>query len=442
MNPPSTNRASSRLGRTAGAIGAVARRHRPDYQILLYMGLLMLVGLVVMYAIGPQRANVLNSAFGTENYSDTYFFIKQIVSLSLALAAFAAMALIPHRVLTKHAGRILLIGFALCALLVIFGNILKISQITLCTNGACRWFSLGPLGTIQPAEFLKFGFLLFFASFLGIRSKQGLIDDVQKTLLPLGMALGIAAIFIIGLQNDMGTGIALFGIVTSMLVIGGISKRRGIVLVGGALAVGVLFILIAPHRMDRITTFLRGDHTTSSTLSDDSSHQITQAKIAIGSGGWSGVGIGSSVQATGYLPEAINDSVFAIMGEIFGFIGLTAILALFTGLLLRLLKVLDHVGDMQLKLIVGGVFSWLATHIILNVASMIGIFPLTGITLPLLSFGGTSMLFVAGALGLVFQLSRYTSHRANYKETQNENSSSRRGIGRTRHSGGRSTSRA
>jgi cell division protein FtsW len=130
------------------------------------------------------------------------------------------------------------------------------------------------------------------------------------------------------------------------------------------------------------------------------------------------------------------------MGEIFGFVGLTAILALFTGLLLRLLKILDHIGDMQLKLIVGGVFGWLATHVILNVASMIGIFPLTGITLPLLSFGGTSMLFIAGALGLVFQLSRYTSHRPNYKETGDENSSSRRGVGRPRYAGRRSTSRA
>jgi cell division protein FtsW len=208
------------------------------------------------------------------------------------------------------------------------------------------------------------------------------------------------------------------------------------------MAVGVLFILIAPHRMDRITTFLRGDHTSSAVLADDASHQITQAKIAIGTGGWQGVGIGESVQSTGYLPEAINDSVFAIMGEIFGFIGLTAILALFTGLLLRLLKILDHIGDMQLKLIVGGVFGWLATHVILNVASMIGIFPLTGITLPLLSFGGTSMLFIAGALGLVFQLSRYTSHRPNYKETGDENSSSRRGVGRPRYAGRRSTSRA
>jgi len=104
-------------------------------------------------------------------------------------------------------------------------------------------------------------------------------------------------------------------------------------------------------------------------------------------------------------------------------------------LLLRLLKVMDHLVDIRLKLLAAGVFGWFGAHVILNVASMIGIFPLTGITLPLLSFGGTSMIFIAAALGLVFQLSRYTVHSSRLKEATNENSSSRRGIGRSRYSG-------
>ena len=201
---------------------------------------------------------------------------------------------------------------------------------------------------------------------------------------------------------------------------------------------GCLFIASAEHRRERFITYLQGDSTAQM---NDEGYHIANAKIAIGTGGLLGVGIGNSVQATGYLPEAINDSVFAIMGETFGFVGLVAILGLFTGLLLRLLRVLDHIGDMSLKLIVAGVFGWLAAHVILNVAAMIGVFPLTGITLPLLSFGGTSMIFIAAALGLVFQLSRYTSHGYNQKETVNENSSSRRGVGRTRYASRRSPSR-
>jgi cell division protein FtsW len=118
------------------------------------------------------------------------------------------------------------------------------------------------------------------------------------------------------------------------------------------------------------------------------------------------------------------------------------ILLIFTALLMRLLRVVDHLPDMWMKLVVAGVFGWLASHVILNVASMIGVFPLTGITLPLLSFGGTSMIFIAAALGLAFQMSRYTIHGSLNKENSYENPSSRRGVGRTRYASRRSTPRA
>jgi cell division protein FtsW len=433
-------RASQQAGRAikdAVATKAV-RRHKPDYQIVLYMGLLMLLGMVVMYAIGPQRANVLNNAYGTDYYTGTYFFIKQTVSIVLSLAAFCAVALLPYQLLQKYAGKILAAGFIACALLALFGNVLHVDAITQCSLGACRWFELGSLGSLQPAEFLKLGLLLFCAGFLGMRAQQGLVNDRQKTLVPLGIIIAIATVFVIGLQKDMGTGIVMVSILACMVLIAGINKRTGVMLIAGALAIGVLFIAIAPHRIDRITTFFSGD---TGQVDDSNNYHIEHAKLAIGTGNWFGVGIGNSVEATGYLPEAINDSVFAIMGETFGFVGLTGILALFTALLLRLLKVTDHLIDMRLKLIVAGVFGWLGAHVILNVAAMIGIFPLTGITLPLLSFGGTSMVFIAGALGLAFQLSRYTAFGSKLKDNAYENSSSGRGIGRSRNSGRSRTSR-
>lgn len=388
------------------ARATIVRRHRPDYQIVLYMGLLMLIGLIIMYAIGPQRANVLNNSYGTDFYGSTYFFIKQTTSLFLALIAFTVAAMLPYQVLQKNAGKIVIAGFVACTLLLIFGNILHVDAIAQCSLGACRWFSLGPLGSLQPAEFLKFGLLLFTAGFIGVRAQQGLINDRKQTLAPLAVIVAVALIFIIVIQKDMGTGITLVVMLSAMLLMAGIKLRVAALVAVIMLMVGVLFILIAPHRIDRVMTFLSGD---SSTTNDAASYHISHAKIAIGSGGLTGVGIGNSVQATGYLPEAINDSVFAIMGETFGFIGLVAILALFTALLVRLLKVADHLVDVRLRLLVAGVFGWLAAHVILNVGAMIGIFPLTGITLPLLSFGGTSMVFIAAGLGLAFQLSRYTT---------------------------------
>lgn len=404
----------------------MVRRHRPDYQIVLFTGLLMMLGLIVMYAIGPQRANVLNNSYGTDYYTDTYFFIKQTVSLLLALGAFALTAIVPFQYFRRHAKTILIIGLAACAVLAVAGMIG--SGIAQCSLGACRWFDLGPLGSIQPAEFLKFGLLLFAAGFLGMRAQQGLVNDLHKTLIPLGSVMLLAIIFVIGLQKDMGTGIAMVAILSAMFVVAGLNLRTMGIIGLGLVGLMVLLIVVAPHRMERITTFFQGDSTS---LEDGANYHIVHAKIAIGSGGFLGVGIGNSIQATGYLPEAINDSVFAIMGETFGFVGLVVIILLFTALLLRLLNVADHLEDMRLKLVVVGVFGWLGAHVILNIAAMIGVFPLTGITLPLLSFGGTSMIFIAAALGLAFQLSRYTSFTSRVKETGYEDSRSRRGVGRS-----------
>lgn len=420
-----------RIREVASQAAIIVRRHKPDYQIALYMALLMLFGLILMYAIGPQRANVLNNIYGTDFYNNMYFFLKQTLSLGLALAVFVFMAVFPYEKLLKHAGKILIAGFIACALLAILGFLkFEIAEQTL---GASRWFRLGQFGSIQPSEFLKFGLLIFLAVFLGVRAKQGLVNNLHKTLIPVGIVTAMAMIFVIGLQEDMGTGIAIVAIITTMLIVSGLKWHilglLGLLLLGA----GVLFILIAPHRMERVATFLNGDSNSNSKVNqDDRSYHINHAKIAIGSGGIFGVGIGNSVQATGYLPEAVNDSVFAIMGETFGFVGLVAILLLFTALLLRLLKVADHLLDMRLKLIVAGVFGWVGSHVILNVAAMTGIFPLTGITLPLLSFGGTSMIFIGGALGLAFQLSRYTAFGSKLKD-KDESTVSGRGLGRTRY---------
>lgn len=393
------------------------------------MGLLMLLGLVIIYAIGPQRANVLNNAYGS-SYSDTYFFVKQMVSLVAALVAFGVMAFIPYNLVIKNAGKLVIFAFAACVILAIASLMgLNIAQEA---GGATRWFNLGFFGSLQPAEILKFAILIYMASFLGAKYAGGKINDRRDTLGTVGILLIAALFFIVVVQRDLGTGISLASIVMAMLFVAGINwKNIGLIFISVAL-VGTVLIFSEGHRVDRITTFLQGDNTSST--SDTSSYQIEHAKMAIGAGGLFGVGIGNSIQATGYLPEAINDSVFAIMGETFGFVGLITILALFIALLLELLKVMDHLADIRLKLIAAGVFGWLASHVILNIGSMIGVLPLTGITLPLLSFGGTSMLFVTAALGLVFQLSQYTVHSSRLKEASYENSSSRRRFGRSRDS--------
>lgn len=415
----------------------VVRRHRPLYQIALYMGLLLLLGLVVMYAIGPQRANLLNYAYGA-NYSDNFFFNKQLLGVIVSVVAFTACAIVPHQLLThKYAQVLFWSGLALCVLLVVLGSVFHVPFATE-TNGAYRWFYLGGLGSFQPSELLKFGSLVFMAGFLGRRAQQGKINDVQETLIPFGIAMGVALVVVVVFQKDLGTGVSLLAILLSMLVVAGMNSRLLLKVLAAVAVIGLVFIVSAPHRMERMMTFARGDDN-AQLAEDDDSYHIKQARIAIGSGGLFGLGIGKSVQATGYLPEAINDSIFAIMGETFGFVGLLVILSIFTALLLSLLKVAARLPDMRLRLVAAGVFGWVASHVVLNVAAMTGVAPLTGISLPLLSYGGTSMLFIAAALGLVFQLSRFTTHKPLTEGGgDGQDSRSRRRFGRTRYASSRS----
>jgi cell division protein FtsW len=179
------------------------RRHRPDYYIIVFMGILMLLGLMVMYAIGPERANLLNTVHNTDFYTENYFVIKQLISLGIAILAFATMATVPFATLKRFGWRFVQVGFALCAFLFLAGNILHIDQIAINTLGAYRWFNLGPLGTFQPAEVLKFALLIYMASFLGKRYNEGKINDRYATIYPMCIMAGAALFTVIVLQKDM-----------------------------------------------------------------------------------------------------------------------------------------------------------------------------------------------------------------------------------------------
>lgn len=388
-----------------------------------------------MYALGPQRANVMNYAYGT-NYSDTYFFGKQLTSVVIAVVAFSVFYFVPYKWFTGERSKyVLWAGFLSCVLLFLLGSLLHLS-LAKETNGAYRWFYLGGLGSFQPSELLKYGILLFLAGFLGRRASQGKINDVHETLVPVGVISALSLLMIVVLQKDLGTGVSLIAIVLSMIVVSGVDWKIIGKILGVVAFCGLVLIFTSPHRIERVMTFIQGDSHKTASGQEDKNYHIQQARIAIGSGGLLGLGIGKSVQATGYLPEAINDSIFAVMGETFGFVGLMAILALFTALLLSILHVAARLPDTTLRLIVAGIFGWIASHVILNIAAMTGLMPLTGIPLPLLSYGGTSMLFIAAALGLVFQISKYTSHKVLEEGEGGQDLSGRRRLRRTRYASG------
>ena len=379
---------------------------------------LMALGLIVIYAIGPMRANVLNSTYGA-NYDSNYFFWGQLRSVGLALLAFfAAFKWIPYKYIKKFAKPIMIIALVLSGLLWLLS--LVGASLVKCELGECRWFELGGF-SFQPAEFLKLALVIYLADFLARKKEEGKIGDPREFWLPLLVVCGISLFLVVIAQGDLGTGVALIAIILGMLLVSGVPAKQYLIMLTIIIVGAVGAVAFSGHRMERVDAWLT---TLTGGESSDSTYHVDNAMLAIGVGGLFGVGIGNSVQATGYLPESINDSVFAVMGETFGFVGLFLVIAVFAVLLMRMLKVAEHTSGDEERLLIIGIFSWTLAQVVVNIMAMTSLVPVTGITLPLLSYGGTSMIFIAFALGLVLQLSCYTSREVN---TKNENISSRRG---------------
>lgn len=421
--------------RRAARVGAnTVRRHRGDFMIVLFMSLLMILGLIVIYSISPALTARINA--GGNTLDQNHFMYRQVAYLGVGILAFIAASIVSLEWWKKYQNKLLLGGLLLCLVPILAQG----TALSLCANGACRWIDLGFV-SLQPAEIVKFALLIFLAGFLAKRISEGKLNDPSETLWPLAVVLAAVSVVVIVLQKDLGTGIATFGIVVTMLYVAGLQKKYFAIALGAIGVVGLLFTVTSPHRIERLSTFFNGAANDAS----DTGYHINQALIAVGSGGVTGKGLGRSIQAFGYLPEAANDSIFAILAEKFGFIGTLAVLAIFAALLIRLLKIMDNAGSEYQRLLVAGVFGWVFTHTIVNIGAMLGIFPLTGITLPFLSFGGTSLLFIMGALGLVLNASRYTIHKRNTDDKEGdgyEDRRSRRGVGRTRYAGTGRTTRA
>ena len=385
---------------------------------------LMALGLIVIYAIGPMRANVLNSAYGS-NYGANDFFLGQLRSVVLALVAFfLAFKIIPYRFIKKYAKPIIIVALALSGLLWILA--MSGSSLAKCELGECRWFNVGPV-SFQPAEFLKLALTVYLADFLARKRELNEIGKWKEFWLPLLIICGLSLFLVVVAQGDLGTGVALISIIFGTLLVAGVPAKQYLIMLALVFAIAIGAVATSSHRMARIDAWLA---TISGSESSDSTYHIENAMLAIGTGGLFGVGIGNSVQATGYLPESINDSVFAIMGETFGFVGLFLILVVFGAMLFRMLNVAEHTEPQDERIFVVGVFSWTLAQVAVNIMAMTGLVPVTGITLPLLSYGGTSMVFIAFAIGLCLQISCYTKREV----IKNENISSGRGLRRTHYS--------
>lgn len=366
----------------------LGRKHRPDYWLLILSASLLAIGLIVVYAISP----ALSAA---NHVSNNYYVGKQLLAIGLSIAAFFITTQVPLK-WWRQAYRPLLIAAAIATLLAL---IIPVNP----AYPAHRWVRLGSL-SFQSVELVKFAVMVWLAGFLAERLKQGTIANTQLTLKPILIALLIIGVIVTGVQSDLGSTGVMVAMIATMGFIAGLPMKR-IVLIGGVILIGLIMAISAtPYRRERLTSFIHPEaHCRSS------GYQACQALIAVGSGGMIGLGLGSSVQAYGYLPEAANDSIFAIYAEKFGFVGSIVLLAVFVAFFARLKSIAERLDDDFTRLLVVGVLAWLSVQTVINVGAMIGLLPLKGITLPFISYGGTSVVFAAAAVGLAFQASRYTT---------------------------------
>ncbi len=265
-------------------------------------------------------------------------------------------------------------------------------------KGAQRWINLGFI-TVQPAEFLKFALVIYLAAwFAGSKGEA----RAKVSLLPFLLVLGFTA-FLLAIQPDFGTlGIVIMiGIAIYFFSGAKISHLMGLMATFVILITVMSFL--APYRFDRIKTFINPHED-----KQGSSYHLNQSLIAIGSGGILGVGYGQSKQKEGFLPEPVGDSIFAIMIEEFGLLGGVTFIALLVVFLFLLFLVGLQNHDMFSRLIVFGVAVWIGGQSFVNMAAITGLIPLTGIPLPLMSYGSSSMVSIMGAMGVVWRISKVT----------------------------------
>lgn len=363
------------------------RKHKPDYWLLTLTIALAAVGIIVVFSISP----ALEVEKGVDGNA---YVIRQMIAIGLGLGIFGAAASVPMEQWKKLYKPLL----ALAAVATLLALAMPVNE----QYPAHRWVRMAGF-SFQSVELLKFAGIMWLAGFLSWRMSNGLMADMNKTLKPLFFTFLGTGVIVAGLQSDLGS----FGVITAVMVfmsfVAGLPMKR--VIAAGLIVVVLagMFVLSTPYRRDRVTAFL---HPGSDCLT--TGYQACQALIAVGSGGMIGLGLGRSVQAYGYLPEAENDSIFAIYAEKFGFIGVTVLLGLFAALFTRIKKIAERAPDDFSRLVVLGILVWLSTQTIINIGAMIGLLPLKGITLPLVSYGGSSVLMVMAALGVVFQVSRHT----------------------------------
>jgi cell division protein FtsW len=366
------------------ARSARAKKPQPlEHRLLLTATFCLLAGGAVMvYSASSARTLLQGQGDGTA------YLVKYV--------AYGAVGLVAMHVLSRHglgaarryAPVLLLIAFGLLLAVLLPGIGLKI-------NGARRWLGAGPLA-FQPSEVMKLALVLHTAVVLGARPQ--LARNLRGVAGPI-LGVGGAAVLLIMAQPDLGTALVICFTLAAMLVAAGLPLRQlGLVAGVGAFLI-LVFALIDPERTSRLTTFMNPWADAAG-----SGFQAVQGQIAIGSGGLFGHGLGASVQKTSYLPEAHTDFILAVIGEELGLVGILAVLLLYGMIGYAGLRTARQAKGAYAKLLAAGVTALILCQALLNVYAVLGLAPLTGVPLPFISSGSTSLVVLLGAMGLLLNV--------------------------------------
>jgi len=369
----------------------VKESSHPDYILVIVTAVLLVLGILILASVS---ASLSQEKFGT-----TYYFLnRQILWITLGIILAFLVFKIRLDFLKKWAPILLLINLILLAMVFLPG-------IGTDFGGATRWLNLGPI-SFQPSEFLKLTFILYLAAWLTSRTEEIVTVKKQKefsqTLIAFLIVIGIISLLLI-FQPDISTLGVIILVAGLIYFLANTPLWHSILMVligtGGLLTL----IKLAPYRAARLLVFLKPE-----TDPMGIGYQIKQALIAVGSGGIFGLGLGMSVQKFGFLPQPISDTIFAILAEETGFIGCLILILLFLIFLWRGFKIAKESRDKFSQLAALGISSWIILQAFVNIGSMIGILPLTGIPLPFISYGGSALVAELVAIGILLNISRQT----------------------------------
>lgn len=350
---------------------------RPDPVLMILVLFLTAFGLVTLYSTGSYNGEV--------RFGDVFYYVKkQFFAAALGLLAMYLIGRMDYHIFEKYAAAGYVLSLVLSGLVLLVGD---------SYNGSKRWLSIGPL-SFQPSEFAKLAVILFLARMVSRQKKKR--NSFFNLILVVGMVLPIVAL--VG-TNNLSTAVIILGIAVIVVFV---SDRRYMQFVWmGAAGVGFLavFLGMESYRLERLAIWKNPE-------AYEKGYQTIQGLYAIGSGGLFGKGLGESIQKLGFVPEAQNDMIFSIICEELGYVGASLLVLIFLILIWRFMVIAVHAADLFGALIAAGAMGHIAIQVILNIAVVTNTIPNTGITLPFISYGGTSVLFLLSEMGIVLSVSR------------------------------------